>query len=559
VSQLLRKKNYKGAPKEKKRKQKNCKEKNSQASNNMSSTNPHQDADPDSDPELLDADDAAEVLEEADGDGDVAMDSDGEDEAVQEITLQNDSIAYFDGHKDSVFAIAQHPVYPQIIASGGSEGDADDAPGKGYVLNIQNIPVSTSERPVLPPSYAADATSAAAVAAAAAQAGNPTTHALVPIFEIDGHSDSITALTFTQPSGEFLVSGGMDGRIRAYSVTPSSTTTGGAPTTFTFTFAAEAQEIEDITWLAPCPTPTHDSNAIALGASDGSVWVYAVEPGQLRMVASYFLHTGACTAGAWTPDGALLATVSDDGSLHVFDVWGAATAAGVKGNSNGQTVVSLTEADQRFAVDGGLYSVAVAPSGAYLAVGGNGGSVKIVGLPKLSGGGSAKGGAKARGGAQRGGASDPSAQAGQILASLNVQSESVESLSFAPAPATLLAAGSVDGSIAVFDTARAFAVRRHLRGAHEDHSVVKVEFVSKATGGAAGWMLTSCGLDGVARRWDLRGAAGAAGAGAVGLVKEWMGHRGGGEGGGILGFVQGNDGQRVITAGDDGLVLVFEA
>jgi ribosome assembly protein SQT1 len=41
-------------------------------------------------------------------------------------------------------------------------------------------------------------------------------------------------------------------------------------------------------------------------------------------------------------------------------------------------------------------------------------------------------------------------------------------------------------------------------------------------------------------------------------VKDWKGHRGGGEGGGVLGFVQGETGERVVTAGDDSLVLVFE-
>lgn len=44
----------------------------------------------------------------------------------------------------------------------------------------------------------------------------------------------------------------------------------------------------------------------------------------------------------------------------------------------------------------------------------------------------------------------------------------------------------------------------------------------------------------------------------VGLIKEWKGYRGGGEGGGVLGFVQGVDGERVVIVGDDFVVLVFE-
>ena len=112
-----------------------------------------------------------------------------------------------------------------------------------------------------------------------------------------------------------------------------------------------------------------------------------------------------------------------------------------------------------------------------------------------------------------------------------------------------MAVGNVDGSITLFDTAHRFAVRRRIEGAHADqefeHAVVKVEFVRKS--GPGGSLLTSCGYDGVVRRWDTRGGTTAA---AKGLVGEWGGHRGGGEGGGILGFVQG-DGNYVITAGDE--------
>lgn len=235
--------------------------------------------------------------------------------------------------------------------------------------------------------------------------------------------------------------------------------------------------------------------------------------------------------------------------MYAWDVWGHAAAKGLV-NDNG-TALSLTGADQRFNVEGGLYSVAVEPNGAFAAVGGAEGAMRIVSLPRV-------GAAPPQGKGKAKGKADASA-GGQILASLQLQAETVETLAFTTASQTLLAAGSVDGSIAVFDPARRFAVRRHIAGAHEEQAVVKVEFV-KGT-----WLLTSCGMDGVVRRWDLKagGAAGvqvAAGAGgAQGLVKEWRGHRGEGEGGGVLGFVQGETGGRVVTAGDDGVVLVFEA
>ncbi|KAK3063832.1 hypothetical protein LTS18_012368, partial [Coniosporium uncinatum] len=68
---------------------------------------------------MLDADEADEEIQD---EGDVAMDSDAEDEDMQEeIQLHNDSSAYFDKHKDSIFCIAQHPTFNDIIATGGGD------------------------------------------------------------------------------------------------------------------------------------------------------------------------------------------------------------------------------------------------------------------------------------------------------------------------------------------------------------------------------------------------------------------------------------------------------
>jgi ribosome assembly protein SQT1 len=229
--------------------------------------------------------------------------------------------------------------------------------------------------------------------------------------------------------------------------------------------------------------------------------------------------------------------VSEDSSLYVWDVFGDAAGAGLTSEGSTQTVVGLTGLDERFRVDGGLFSVAVAPNGAFVAVGGPEGQIRIVGLPKLG-----KAGGKSSAG-----------QAGQILAALQGGYDNVESLAFSAPPLTLLAAGNVDGTITLFDTAHRFAIRRRIEEAHVDddepQAVVKVEFVNRQ--GSS--LLRSVGFDGTLKSWDARGGTAAAG---KGLVGEWKGHRGGGEGGGIMGFVQG-DGSVVVTAGDDGVALVF--
>ncbi|KAL1956751.1 hypothetical protein VTO42DRAFT_6804 [Malbranchea cinnamomea] len=497
---------------------------------------------------------AADVGEEIEVDEDHPMDDASDvDEGTafeHEITLQNDSVAHFDHHTDSIFCIAQHPRHVSIVITGSGDDTAlvfDSTPPDG-------------QRPLLPPSYES------------APQPQKERESLAVIARFDGHSDSVNAVAFTEPEGEYAVTAGLDGKLRVWRDT-SADLSGRS-----WEFLAEVQEVEEINWVATCPV-TRDGdeqykNVVALGANNGSVWVYKIDKEDkaepLGMVQAFFQHTASCTAGAWTPDGKLLATVAEDSSFYVYDVFGAAAAAGIASSAGTQTVVGLTAQDQRFAVEGGLYSVAVAPSGAFAAVGGAEGHIKIVGLPRVSVPSAQTSRAK---GKAKGGAAAPSGggSAGVLLASLQAQSDGIETLSFSSPPLNLLAAGSVDGSIALFDTAHRFAVRRHIRGAHEDNAVVKVEFVrdpqtsvQAAPGTTSGrpWLLTSIGMDGVVRRWDTRGGTAAAG---YGLLKEWRGHMGmteneeGERSGGILGFVQGeNGGRRIVTAGDDGVALVFE-
>lgn len=461
----------------------------------MASNEPMQEPDlPEED--LLDADEADEEIAE---DEDHPMEDDDQEEEVQ---LQNDSAAYFDTHTDSIFCIAQHPTNPSLVLTGGGDDLA-------YIFDV-----STSPGPLLPSSYESSPQ-------------QQERQGIPAVQKLDGHTDSVNAVAFTYPKGEYAITAGLDGQLRAW----QSDKTG-----LRWKFVAAASEVQEINWVEYCPNPTQP-NVIGLGANDGSVWVYQINAtdtsSPLTIVQAFYLHTASSTAGKWTPDGKFLATVSEDGSLYVWDVF-----------ETGQAVVSMTAADQRFEVEGGLYSVACTSS--IVAVGGAGGAIKVVGLPQA-----ADTSKKNKTGA---GSKQTASSTGQLLASLQAQSDGVETLSFSSPPLNLLAAGSVDGSIALFDTAHRFAVRRHIKEAHEEYAVVKVAFVRNTQKG--GWLLTSAGMDGVVRRWDTRGGTTAAG---QGFVKEWKGHRGEGEGGGVLGFVQGGGGGTVVTAGDDGVALVFKA
>ncbi|KAL8871312.1 MAG: hypothetical protein Q9174_002829, partial [Haloplaca sp. 1 TL-2023] len=432
---------------------------------------------------LLDPSEAAEIVPD-NPDDPMDMDDDGNDEDTQEeIQLQNDSIAYFDNHTDSIFCIGNHPIYPNIVATGGGDDTT-------YIFDADIA------SPVLPPSYETNPFS------------SPRS-SIQPIAKLTGHGDSINAVAYTLPSGAYLLTGGLDGRLQIH----STTTTRPTP----YPLIGSAQEVPEINFLLPCPHPSYP-NTFALGASDGSIWVYAIDPSSdpqnpLQILQAYYLHTEAATAGAWTPDGKLLATVSEDGSFYVWDPFGEASAAGITSSSAGQAVVGLTTADQRFAVEDGLFSVAVAPSGAFAAVGGAHGVIRIVGLPRLSQattvsstkslkGGGAKN--KSVGGKKSSApinAAVAGQQAGQILASLQVQTESIETLAFSPHH-SLLAAGSVDGSIALFDAAHNFALRRHIKSAasssgdqqdeegSENYAVVKVAF-----GGASSTVQEDSGIE----------------------------------------------------------------
>lgn len=512
-----------------------------------SSQNPHE-GENDS---YIGADEVDEVLQH---DEDVPMDSDPEDTLEQEITLENDSSAHFDIHTDSVFCVAQHPLHNSVVITGSGDDTA-------YLFD--STPVNDS--PLLPQSYES----------------NPQPRgerkSLQPLAKMDGHTDTVNAVAFTEPKGEYVVTAGLDGRLRAWRDT-SANLTG-----FSWEFVGEAQEVEEINWVAPCPSAPGDeekSNIIALGANDGSTWVFRIDHNDssepISITQTFFQHTAPCTAGAWTPDGNLLATVSEDGSFFVYDVFGAAAAAGIAHSAGTNAVVGLTADDQRFVVEGGLYSVAVAPTGTFAAVGGAGGHIRIVGLPRLPSSSAATSSSKSQPRSATSHSTGGSAAAGTLLASLQAQTEGIETLSFSSPPLNLLAAGSIDGSIALFDIAHRFAVRRHIKEAHDNSAVVKVEFLhsrspapavarpaplANATGGQRSWLLTSVGMDGVVRRWDARGGTAAT---AHGLLQEWRGHMGimeneqGEQSGGIMGFVQGLDGKRVVTAGDDGIALVFE-
>lgn len=487
------------------------------------SPRPLDDNDPNNDdtsPAMLHPDEAGEEIPD---EGDVNMDSDpdhdhdaSDDDEPMELEIINDSAAYFDQHTESLYSIAQHPQHPgRLILTGGG----DD------VAYLWEVPEPGEVK--------------------------PASARLVQRFA--GHTDSVIAGGWTR-DGRCLITAGLDGRVRSWVPKPAPP---GGQGQGQYEFVSEAQEVEEVQWLAFHPVQP----AFALGASDGSVWVYTAENGgELEVKAAMYNHSAPCTAGAWAPDGGLLVSVSEDGSLYAWDV---AAPGGAR------AVVSLTAADARWAVDGGWTSVAVNWESSAAVCGSASGTLKVVGLPRTI---PTTTPAAPRGGGARATPSSNS-QAGQILATMATHTASVESLSFSRS-LPLLASSSVDGSIVIYDTSRGYSVRRTIPLAHRnpnsllpppvpapaagptpdsaapppeddddngENTIVQLEFIPSLHP-PTGIILTSCGVDGTVKRWDGRSGA------ELGC---WRGHADG-----VLGFVQ-TEG-RIVTAGDDGVGLVFE-
>lgn len=439
----------------------------------------------------LDAADVEEVIHD-DQNADHPMNSDVDSnsevgEESMELELVNDSKAYFDNHTASLFTVAGHPTDHNIFLTGGEDDTA-------YIWTSA-------------PSSSADAT--------------VTPRACTAIRKLESHRDSVAATAFTNPAGEYAITAGLDGRVQIFA----------APN---WRRTDTAQEVEEAVWLA-----THQTDPLfALGATDGSVWLYDIVDGQLVTRHVFYSHTASTTAGIFTPpSGAFLCSSSEDGSFYAWDV------------ATGQTVVALTTADQRFAVDGGLFSLAVSSSGTIAAVGGANGEIRVIGLPPDTSSSATSipsnrgrpGRSQAGGGGSLGGD-----HAGQVIASMNTHTESVESLDFHQT-APVLISGSVDGKIGIYDTTRGYALRKMLETPHSGDAVVKAECVATDQDG---WVFTSCGIDGTVKRWDAR-----TGAELCCLRGHLGGNRTEGEGG-VLEFVQMRT--KIVTAGDDGLALVYE-
>jgi ribosome assembly protein SQT1 len=262
---------------------------------------------------------------------------------------------------------------------------------------------------------------------------------------------------------------------------------------------AELEETEEIVWITVHPTQP----IFAFGGADGSVWVYQLTP-TLEQIMSGFSHQSECSAGVFVNtddlDSLTLASVSTDGSIVGWNCY----------TSTPYFKLSETEfKGQKLP----WISLSLQPKSHILAVGSNQGTLAIINVAN-----------------------------GSLLTTFRVvelkedQDEldaSIESISWSDS-LPLMALGLVSGSVMLFDT----------KTWRERHSIALNEAVTKVLFVPLTPYLIGSSMNGKIYKWDSRTGE---------ELFVGVGHNMG-----VLDFAVIDDAAKLITAGDEGVSLIFQ-
>ncbi|KAI9060669.1 ribosome biogenesis protein Sqt1 [Trametes sanguinea] len=293
--------------------------------------------------------------------------------------------------------------------------------------------------------------------------------------------------------GELVATGGMDGKVRIWRRV-------GKEDYRTWEFLTELSGPDEVMWLRWHPK----GNVLLAGSNDTTVWLWQLPSGNTMQV--FAGHMGPVTCGDFTPDGKRIVTADGDGTLIYWDP------------RSPTPVFKLTSSDARFDLEG-ITSLAINPASTLAVVGGASGGVRVVSLSK-----------------------------GEVVGALagHKEGESVEAVEFVelaaagpgvapPASGGVVVTGATDGKACIWDlnTMRLRATLEHGDAVTSLHHLPSPK----------AHLIVSASVDKTLRTWDARTGT---------LVREHKGHQGP-----ILQAALGLGGSVVVSAGDDGVCLVW--
>lgn len=393
--------------------------------------------DKDSDHVMSDSDDdavveSADAGEDEDDDLGTAENEAGQEDSGMQEDFVDESIQGFFEHKDSIYCVAISPTNQDICATGS--GDE-----LGYLWSI-----TSGEK----------------------------------LATLSGHTDSITSIQFST-DGLYLATAGMDGLVRVWKVRQSPN--------IGCEFVTVLEAGSEVMWMQFHPK----GHVLIAGTSDSTVWMWNLPKGDVMGV--FAGHTASCTSGCWAPDGKSFASVSEDGTIILWDPrnvapnkrWETAQDERLTGGEMGWNVIALDA------------------TGTICTVGSPDGKAKVINL-----------------------------LTGALLASLETQTDSIESIVYSTT-LPLLAVASIDGSIALYEVPSL----KYRTSVRHDDAVVALHFEPGTP------YLFSASIDNTVRKWDVR------------ISKEeqrWRGHQDA-----VLCMAVQKGGKKIVTAGDDKVALVF--
>ncbi|ODV80315.1 WD40 repeat-like protein [Suhomyces tanzawaensis NRRL Y-17324] len=261
----------------------------------------------------------------------------------------------------------------------------------------------------------------------------------------------------------------------------------------------ELEEVEEVLWITAHPTLPY----FAFGANDGSVWVYQIDKSSgLVQIMSGFSHSLECNGGVFfegkDENDLTLITISEDGTIVNWNCFTGAV-----------NFKLLPHTDFR-SVESPWVTIKIYKN--VFAVGGRDGQLVIV--------------------------NNDTGKPVHSLKTLDnvddIAELSIEAIAWCTSPEiNLLAVGLVSGDLLLFETQQ-WRLRKSIK---IDDAITKLEFINNTP------TLVGSSMNGKIYKWDAR---------TGGELFAGVGHNMG-----VLDFAIVDNGKKLVTAGDEGVSLIF--